>query len=82
MNIKNRIIEGHYLLHLIVGDKYYISYGVHQGIYTYQGQIEENENNNDFWLGASVFVNDETNKEFRYFGTTTPYEFTSIVHKI
>lgn len=82
MNTKERIIEGHYPLHLIVGNKYRVSYGENQGIYTYKGQIEKKESGGDFWLGASLFINDKNGHKFCYFGTTTPYEFTTIVHPI
>ena len=79
MNFKERIIKGHTELYLIYGNKYRVSYGINQGIYTYNGQFESGDSKNDFWVGASLFVNDKTGKEFCYFGTNSPYEFTSIV---
>jgi hypothetical protein len=80
MNLSKRIIKGHTELHLIPENKYYISYGVNQGIYIYKGQFEKSDN--EFWDGASLFVNEKTGKEFCYFGTNSPYEFTSIIKSI
>ena len=74
MNKNKRIIKGHYNLELIPGSLYDIHYGVNQGVYEYVGQETEG-----FWENASVFRNIENNKYFNYFGTSSPYEFTSIV---
>ena len=73
-NKKPKVIHGHYDLELVVGNLYEIHYGVHQGIYEYLGQETEG-----FWEGAFRFKNIETNNEFCYYGTNSPYEFTSIV---
>lgn len=70
MNKEKRTIEGHYNLELVVGNLYEI----HYGIYEYLGQ-----ETGGFWEGASRFRNIETGEIFSYFGTSTPYEFTSIV---
>ena len=74
MNTNKRIIKGHYELELVVGNLYDIHYGINQGVYEYMGQETDG-----FWKGASSFRNVETNQYFNYFGTSSPYEFTSIV---
>ena len=80
MNLNKRVIHGHTDLVLIPGEKYRVSYGVHQGVYTYKGQYTKDDS--EFWGGASKFVNTENEKVFAYYGTNSPYEFTSIVHPI
>ena len=80
MNLNKRIIHGHTDLVLIPEEKYRVSYGIHQGIYTYKGQYTKEDS--EFWDGASSFINDETKKEFCYYGSTSPYEFSAIVHSI
>ena len=74
MNTNKRIIKGHYELELVVGNLYDVNYGINQGVYEYMGQETDG-----FWKGASSFRNVETNQYFNYFGTSSPYEFTSIV---
>lgn len=77
MNLSERIIKGHTELHLIPENKYRVSYGVNQGIYIYKGQYEKSDD--EFWSGASLFINEKTGNKFCYFGTSSPYEFTSII---
>ena len=77
MNTKKRIIKGHYELELVVGKLYRINYGINQGIYKYLGQ-EDNEE--DFWYKASIFENVKSGQKFCYFGTSSPFEFTGIIH--
>lgn len=77
MNTKTRIIKGHYDLELIVGNYYKIRYGIHQGVYKYLGQETKG-----FWKDASVFENIVNHNKFCYYGLTSPYEFTGIVHPI
>jgi hypothetical protein len=80
MNTKNRVIYGHYDLKLIVGNKYRVLYGANQGTYVYEGQYTKDDS--EFWDGASKFVNVENGQVFAYFGISSPYEFTTIVHPI
>lgn len=80
MEKNKRIIHGHYDLILIPGNKYRVSYGVNQGTYVYEGKYTKDDS--EFWDGASKFVNTENGKVFAYYGTNSPYEFTSIVHPI
>ena len=77
MNKEKRIIKGHYDLELIVGNHYKIRYGIHQGVYKYLGQETKG-----FWKDASLFENVANNDTFYYYGLTSPYEFTTIVHPI
>lgn len=74
MNKETRIIHGHTDLHLIPGQLYDVHYGINQGVYEYMGQETEG-----FWKNASMFRNIDNDKCFNYFGTNSPYEFTSIV---
>lgn len=62
MNLNKRVIHGHTDLVLIPGEKYRVSYGVHQGVYTYKGQYTKDDS--EFWDGASSFINVETKKNF------------------
>ena len=81
MNLKTEIIEGHYELKLIPGEKYRINYGIHHGEYIYEGILEESDGYKHF-VGSHYFKNTETGQEFSYYGYTSPYEFTSIVHPL
>ena len=80
MYLGERVIHGHCDLHLIPGRRYRISYGENQGIYVYEGQYEKGDS--EWNEGASKFVNETNGHLFCYHGTTTPYEFTSIVRLI
>ena len=71
-------IHGHHDLVLEVGNLYDIYYGINQGVYEYLGILEEFDGYKWF-IGAHLFKNIETGKEFAYYGYTSPYQFTSIV---
>ena len=75
------IIEGHYNLELIPGEKYRISFGVNQGIYVYEGILEKSDGY-EHLVGAHSFKNIDNGQTFSYYGYSSPYEFTSIVQPI
>lgn len=67
------VVNGHYDLELVVGKKYFISYGIHFGEYIYEGY------NN----GEVYFRNCETNEiTFAFYAETSPFELTRIVTPI
>lgn len=73
-------IKGHYELNLIVGNKYEIHCGIHQGIYEYVGKSIKNLDFPDFGGGQHLFKECISGKiTFGYFGTNSPFEFTRIV---
>lgn len=75
-------IEGHERLVLEVGQKYEIHYGIHQGIYEYVGRVAKHDHCNRFSKGEHLFRKIETGEiTFGYYGTSSPYEFTSIVRR-
>lgn len=76
MNKETRLINGHCKLELIPDKIYLVEYGVNQGLYKYIGK-EDDESN--FWCGASIFKNIINGKKFCYYGNNSPYEFTRIV---
>lgn len=74
-------INGHFQLELIVGDKYEIHYGIHQGLFEYVGRVSKDDPINIHSRGSHLFRNLEKNEiTFGYFGDTSPYEFTRIVN--
>lgn len=70
------VVNGHYDLELVVGEKYYITYGIHFGEYIYEGSDID-----DYTL---YFRNCETNEITFAFHSllTSPFELTSIVTPI
>ncbi len=73
-------------LELIPGDLYEIHYGIHQGVYRYEGKIADNETNrknHEFSIGCHMFRSMKTGElSFGYYGHSSPCEFTSIVRRI
>lgn len=82
LDLTPEIIKGHYDLTLTVGNLYDIHYGVHQGVYKYEGKTTKKSLKYKWDSpGQHLFRNCETGKiTFGYYGYTSPYEFTSIVH--
>ena len=74
------------LLELIPGHRYEIHYGIHQGIYIYEGVVVDNETNrknHPHSIGSHMFRNEKTGElSFGYYGHTSPSEFTRIVRHI
>lgn len=84
VDITPKTINGHYELNLIVGHKYEIHYGIHQGIYEYVGKVVENKlyPNNELFVGEHLFRNCKSGEiSFGYHGTHSPFEFTRIVRE-
>lgn len=80
-----RVINGYDKLELIVGNKYEVHYGIHQGVYEYVGKVVENKlyPNDELFTGEHLFRNCETGKlSFGYHGIHSPFEFTRIVKSI
>lgn len=70
-------------LELIPGNLYEIHYGIHQGIYKYEGKVADDEKNypeHRFSIGCHMFRSMSTGElSFGYYGKTSPSEFTAIV---
>lgn len=77
------VVHGAYDLNLVVGNKYRVSYGVHQGIYEYVGKVSDKDENHIHSQGSHFFRSCATGKiSFGYFGYTSPYEFATIVRPL
>lgn len=73
-------INGDCQLELVVGDRYEIHYGIHQGLFEYVGRVSKDDPINIHSRGTHLFRNLEKNEiTFGYYGNTSPYEFTRIV---
>lgn len=80
IDIKPKTIRGHYNLELIVGNKYEIHYGIHQGVYEYIGREINKDEDGEIYKGRHLFRNYATGEiSFGYYGEVSPFEFTSIV---
>lgn len=69
---KSETINGHTELHLVIGELFYINYGIHHGIYKLIDKKED---------GEYVFVNINTNKQFGFYCELEPFLATSIILK-
>lgn len=79
---EEKTIKGFCDLKLIVGNKYEIHYGIHQGIYEYIGQVSKEDKNHPFSHGQYLFKDCRTNEiSFGYY-CISPFEFTSIIKAI
>ncbi|MBR4589722.1 MAG: hypothetical protein IKO36_03575 [Bacteroidaceae bacterium] len=69
-------------LELVQGNRYEISYGIHQGIYIYEGKVADNNvnrKNHNAWIGANMFRNETTGElSFGFYGQYEPSLFTRI----
>ena len=78
-------IKGWDNLVLEAGKRYEIHYGIHQGIYIYEGKIADNETNrknHPYSINEHMFRDCETGElSFGYYPHISPYEFTSIVKR-
>lgn len=77
-------IKGHYTLTLTVGEEYYIHYGIHQGKYKYIGRVIECHYESLMGIieGQHMFCKvGEENNLFLYYGKSSPFEMTGIIHE-
>ena len=75
-----------YVVELIPGDRYRINYGIHQGIFRYEGKVKDNatnRKNHPHSIGECLFRDEQTGKlSFGYYPHVSPCEFTRICTKI
>lgn len=68
------LIKGHNDLLLQVGNKYEISYGIHQGVHEYIGTTKD---------GQHLFKDMKRNEiTFGYYSKVSPFEFTNLVRPL
>lgn len=82
VDVTPQVINGYEELKLVVGNKYEVNYGIHQGIYEYVGKTisDYNCSNIDICEGQHLFRSCKTGKiTFGYYGKNSPFEFTRIV---
>lgn len=80
VDITPKTVNGHYELNLIVGHKYEIHCGIHQGIYEYLGKIIEDKNFHQV-DGQYYFKGCGKDIDFGFYGDISPFEFTRIVRE-